>query len=482
MKKCLHTLGFSLIFIANIWAADVSISYAAFKGEKENYIEFYFYVVGSSLDQIQIDSLNSQGSLDIVTLFKQNGNVAKFDKFVLKSPPSLNAVNFYEMRRYTLENGTYDIEVQFKDAHKKEEAASYKSIVIMDFNDLSLRQSDISMLSGFRPDSSENKFNKNGYLLEMLPFQYYDRSQTNLIFYNEIYNTDKFIGDDFLLSYAIENASSTLNGKMMMIGHKRKKPAPFIANLITMDITNLESGNYRLKVSIRNRNNDLLSEKETIFQRSNPLLKATLDTITEDALAKEFVSQLTAQELRFGLKAILMNIAESETSLLSTIISSTDTMAKRRFLFKYWANKNASIPEQAYDEYMMVAKVADNTYKNGFGYGFETDRGRVFMKYGRPNDIIDVENEANAPPYEVWVYNKIDKTQQTNVKFLFYNPNLIANGHRLLHSTCRGEIQNPRWKHELYKSVPGDLIGNSVDGRDVKENFNRRAEQIFNDN
>ena len=482
MKKYWLILTVSFLFMSQLLAVDVSISHAAFKGEKESYIEFYFYVIGSSLDQIQIDSLNSQGSLEIVTLFKQNGNVAKFDKFILKSPPSLNAINFYEMRRYSLDNGTYEIEVQFKDAHRKEEAMSYKSTIIMDFNDLSLRQSDISMLSGFRPDSSENKFMKNGYLLEILPFQYYDRSQTNLIFYNEIYNTDKFIGDDFLLSYAIENASSTLNGKMIMIGHKRKKPAPFIANLITMDITNLESGNYRLKVSIRNRNNDLLSEKETIFQRSNPLLKATLDTVTQDALEKEFVSQLTSQELRFGLKAIAMNISESETSLFTTIMSASDTVAKRRFLFRYWVKKNASIPEQAYDEYMMVAKVVDNTYKNGFGYGFETDRGRIFMKYGRPNDIIDVENEANAPPYEVWVYNKIDKTQQTNVKFLFYNPNLMANGHRLLHTTCRGEIQNPRWKHELYKNVPGDLIGNSVDGRDVKENFNRRAEQIFNDN
>ena len=155
---------------------------------------------------------------------------------------------------------------------------------------------------------------------------------------------------------------------------------------------------------------------------------------------------------------------------------------KRRFFLKHWAKKNPIMPEQAYDEYMMVAKVIDKTYGNGFGYGFETDRGRVFMKYGRPDDIVTVENEMNAPPYEVWIYYKMEKTQQSNVKFLFYNPNLIANGHRLLHTTCRGEIQNPRWKHELYKSAPGELIGNSVDGRDVKDNFNRRADQIFNDN
>jgi GWxTD domain-containing protein len=472
----------SFLIIIKLLAVDVSISHAGFKGEKENYIEFYFYVVGSTLKQIQIDSIHSQGSLEVTTLFKVNNEVKKFDKFILKSPPTLSPVNFYEMRRYGLENAVYDIEVRFKDVNNPQDSAVYKSMVIIEFSNLSLRQSDITLLNSFRPDSSSNKFTKNGYLMEVLPFQYYDRSNTNLIFYNELYNTDQFIGEDFLLSYAIEKSSLTENGKLMSIAHKRKKPAPFIANLLSLDISNLESGNYRLKVSVRNRNNDLLSEKETFFQRSNPLLSNSVDTITEDALSKEFVSQLSPQELRYALKAIAMNVPLDETSIFTTMMSASDTTAKRRFLFRYWAKKNPNLPEQAYDEYMMVAKVADKTYGNGYGYGFETDRGRIFMKYGRPDDVVTVENEANAPPYEVWVYYKFEKTQQTNVKFLFYNPNLIANGYTLLHSSCRGEIQNPRWKHELYKNVPGDLIGNSIDGRDVKENFNRRAEQIFNDN
>ena len=482
MKKLLLFILLSGWVFIKIYAVELSISHSAFKGEKVNYIEFYFYVIGSTLTQVQMDSINSQGSLEITTLFKINGVISQFDKFVLKSPPSLSPVDFHEMRRYELSNAVYDIEVRFRDLNKLEDSSVYRSMAIIEFSDLSLRQSDITMLSGYQPDSSDNKFVKNGYKLNILPFQYYDRSYANLIFYNEIYNTDKFIGEDFLLSYAIEKASIAQNDKIVMIGHKRKKAVPFVANLIAMDITNLESGNYRLRITIRNRNNDLLSEKEAFFQRSNPLINTSLDTITTDALDKEFVSQLTPQELRYGMKSIAMNISDDETSLFTTLMANNDSVAKRRFFFKHWAMKNPIMPEQAYDEYMMVAKVIDKTYGNGFGYGFETDRGRVFMKYGRPDDIVTVENEMNAPPYEVWIYYKMEKTQQSNVKFLFYNPNLIANGHRLLHTTCRGEIQNPRWKHELYKSAPGELIGNSVDGRDVKDNFNRRADQIFNDN
>lgn len=483
MKKIL--LAFIILnfyALSQLKAVDVSISHAGFKGEKGSYIEFYFYVVGSTLTQIQMDSLNSQGSLEVTTLFKKNNTITQFDKFVLKSPSSLSPVNFYEMRRYAIENGVYDIEVQFKDTNNPQDSLVYKSMAIIEYNNLSLRQSDITLLSSITPDSSDNKFVKNGYRCEVLPFQYYDRSHTNLTFYNEIYNTDQFIGEDFLLSYSIEKSSLTENGKLMVIAHKRKKPAPYIPNLLALDISHLESGNYRLKVTIRNRANELLSEKETFFQRSNPLLSNSIDTITTDALGKEFVSQLSAQELRYGLKAIAMQLSADEAGVLKAIMSANDTSAQQRYLFRHWAKKNPSLPEQVYDEYMMVAKAVDKTYYNGYGYGFETDRGRVYMLYGRPDDIVSVENEMNAPPYEVWVYYKIDKTQQTNVKFLFYNPNLVANGHRLLHSTCRGELQNPRWKHELYKSSPTELIGNNIDGRDVQSNFNRRAEQIFNDN
>lgn len=481
MKK-LPILFFILFVFNRLQAVELSITHAAFKGERSNYIEFYYYVVGSTLTQVQIDSINSQGSLEITTFFKINGNITHFDKITLKSPPSLSPVNFFEMRRYELPNAIYDIEVRFTDMNQSGDTSVYKSMAILEFSERSLRQSDITMLSGYAADSSGNKFVKSGYRLDVLPFQYYDRDHATLAFYNEVYNTDKFIGDDFLLSYAIEKANMSQNEKIVMVGHKRKKPAPFIANLIAMDITNLESGNYRLRITIRNRNNDLLSEKEAFFQRSNPLVNVETDTITADALAQEFVSQLSEQDLRYGMKSIAMNITDDETTLFKAAMSDTDPDSKRRFFLRYWAKKNPVMPEQAYDEYMMVAKVIDKTYGNGFGYGFETDRGRVFMKYGRPDDIISVENEMNAPPYEVWVYYKIDKTQQSNVKFLFYNPNLIANGHRLLHTTCRGEIQNPRWKHDLYRSSPTELIGNSVDGRDVKENFNRRAEQIFNDN
>ncbi len=481
MKK----LAILFIFILNVhrvFSMDVSVTHASFKGQAENYVEVYFYFVGRSLTQIQIDSVHSQATVEVTLLFKQGDAITKVDKFNLKGPGTLDPANFFEMRRIGLPNGTFDIEVQMKDLHKAENKAIYRSVFIMDYDDKNLRMSDISLVNNYRADSSDSKYTKNGYFMEPLPFQYYDRAATMLIFYNEVYNTDKTIVDDFLLSYSIEKANAKPNERAVMIGHKRKKSAPYIVNLISMDIAQLESGNYKLIVTLRNRNNDLLSQKELFFQRNNPLLNLPIDSLTNDALDNEFVASLDAKKLRYAMKAIAMLIPDNETTIFKTIVDGTDSMAKKRYLFNYWAKKNANMPEQAYDEYMLIAKGVDKNFGNGYGYGFETDRGRVFLRYGRPDDIVVVENENDAPPYEVWVYYKVEKTQQTNVKFLFYNPDLIANGYRLLHTTCRGEVQNRQWKRVLYKNIPNDHLGNNIDGTDVKSGTNRRAEQIFNDN
>jgi hypothetical protein len=68
------------------------------------------------------------------------------------------------------------------------------------------------------------------------------------------------------------------------------------------------------------------------------------------------------------------------------------------------------------------------------------------------------------------------------VKFLFYNPSLGHNDYKLLHSTCRGELNNPAWEVELYSKSPNERIGNTIDARNVQDNFNRNARRYFENN
>ena len=81
--------------------------------------------------------------------------------------------------------------------------------------------------------------------------------------------------------------------------------------------------------------------------------------------------------------------------------------------------------------------------------GYATDRGRVYLQYGAPNTVTTRESSPNEYPYEIWHYYKI--RQFSNKRFVFYNPDLVGNNYRLLHSDLIGETQNYRWQYELIK-------------------------------
>jgi hypothetical protein len=59
------------------------------------------------------------------------------------------------------------------------------------------------------------------------------------------------------------------------------------------------------------------------------------------------------------------------------------------------------------------------------------------------------ENSPSEYPYEIWQYNKIQAF--SNKRFIFYNPDLVNNTYRLLHSDMIGELKNPGWSNALSK-------------------------------
>ena len=178
-------------------------------------------------------------------------------------------------------DGEYEIEVSIQDKEDLENVVRYEGTVKMDYpKDANvLLHSDIELLASVKKaEKDEHVLVKNGYFVEPLPHNFYHKNLDKLIFYNEVYDTDKMIGDDFQVSYGIE---MMINNKIkpIVIGHKKRKPQPINVLILQMDIKDLPSGNYNFFVEIRNRTKELLSRKSVEFTRSNPYLLATLSLI-----------------------------------------------------------------------------------------------------------------------------------------------------------------------------------------------------------
>ena len=475
MKNILFVLAF--LWLNSLQALETSISYATFSSPNSPYVEVYLHILGASVTFKPVNSDQTQAAVEVVIVFKQNGEIVKFDKYSLKSPLSKSPKDFIDLKRYALPDGDYDMEVSVKDQRKPANAKTYNANFKIEYGSKLLLQSDLQLLASFKKDDSKSPMVKNGYYLETLPFNFYHKKLSRLIVYNEIYNATEAMELPFLVRYYIEKVNGKGETKTMMMGHKTQKPRPINVVLLQMDISKLENGNYNLVVEVRNPDEILLSKKKVFFQRSNPYLE--LEKIQAAPIEEEFVTKLSDEDVSYSLRAIAMNAPDGDVEVINLLLSNEDPEPQRRYLFSYWALRAPNSPEAVYNKYMEVARAVDKTYASGFGFGFETDRGWTFMKYGKPDDMISIDNEVSAPPYEIWTYNKVARTNQPNGKFLFFNPSLAAGNYQLLHSTVRGEISNPNWEQELYREAneTGEPNSNDFDATSM----NRNAREYFTD-
>jgi len=459
-------------------AIDAGLSYATFKGIDQHYIEVYLHIAGKSVTFVPVNDSLGQAGVEVLLVFKKGEEIVKFDKFQLNSPVTPRLLDFIDLKRYSLADGTYQLLVNVKDVNNPENAKEYSTQCTVAYDGEALMQSDIQLLAAVHKDEGTGPFVKNGLYMEPLPHNFYGKYASTLAFYNEIYQADKAIAEDYAVSYFIEDG----NAKIMVIGHKRQKPNALNPILMQMDIASLPSGNYTLVVEVRNKTKQLLSRKSVFFQRSNPYLNAQQIDLSGVNIADEFVSRLDKKALDYSLRAITPLLPPNDVEVVNMMLKNDSLNAQRMYLLSYWLQKSPTAPQFAYEKFMEVARAVDKEFHSGFRYGFETDRGYVYIKYGQPNDIERRETEPSAPPYEVWSYNEIPQTRQNNVRFIFYNPSLAAEDFILLHSDVVGEVNNPQWMRELYRDAPNDIDGNYFDGTGVQDNFNRNAGRVIKDN
>ncbi|MBK6931765.1 MAG: GWxTD domain-containing protein [Saprospirales bacterium] len=466
-----------------VGAIDAGISYAVFATPEKTYLEINIEVSAASVTFKRVDSVHLQAGVETLILVKKGDQIVNFEKYRLNSPLVGSPQALLDVKRMFIPAGDYTLEISFQDVYDPDNAKVFSTALIVGTG-AGVYLTDVLLLRSFRPDNSETPFTKNGYFLEPLPFNFYDRTATMLAFYAEIYHSGKVIaGDSYLIRYTLSQELGNGNTALVSVGSQRKKPSAIDALLVPIDISKLKSGNYSLTVELRNPANELLCSRRVQFQRSNPFLDVAEIELTEDVVEKQFVTDLSEENLRYSLRAISALMAGDEAEILKNILLGADLKSMRYFLFRHFVQADPNNPEQAYFDYMKVAGAADQQFHSGFRYGFETDRGRAYLRYGRPDDLIRVEDDPSAPPYEIWVYYNFPKTKQRNVKFLFYNPTLAGEDFIILHSTARGEINNPRWERDLFKRNAGEQYSgdNYNDATTMQRNVGRNARTFFED-
>ena len=139
------------------------------------------------------------------------------------------------------------------------------------------------------------------------------------------------------------------------------------------------------------------------------------------------------------------------------LIGSKDKLSdeqKETYFINFWQKRYGVNGIQEWEKYRKLVSYVENRFGNKVKRGHQTDMGRVYLKYGAPNDIIEKLNEQGTYPYAIWHYYKAN--ERSNVQFIFYHSTAATQDFELIHSDMPGEIYNSNWKLMINNRVGGN--------------------------
>lgn len=387
-------------------------------------------------------------SAELTLILSQNGSVFDFRKVTVVHHGTADETEpFLSLERMSAPNGTYEFELKVKDLNVPlDKGESYRQQVVVNHLSEGVFISDVQFISAYSPTEEQNAFSKSGY--DLIPFvsSYFPSDLNQLVYYAEIYQSVNYFGAEqpFVTSVCITDA---LNREVAECKRVKKEKAALVVPLLQIiDIRNLPTGEYKLRIEVRDRQNEVVTWKERRFTRNlvapvepDPLL------VTDDVLNQSFAAQYTNRDSLYQLIQAHHPVARNvERNTIEYHLANADLRTLQSFFYSFWLRRNAQNPELAWREYEIALAKVEETFATRIRKGWQTDRGRVYLRYGAPNTRIVRYHDPDYWPFEIWHYYETN-TGLRNRRLLFYNTTLNYDL-ELLHSDIPDEIQNPDWR------------------------------------
>jgi GWxTD domain-containing protein len=172
----------------------------------------------------------------------------------------------------------------------------------------------------------------------------------------------------------------------------------------TIDLTGLPEGSYRLRLRVRLGDSSLVAEAPF---RMGALTVAAALPAARPAADDPFAD---ASEARLdSLYAPLELILDERTE--GGVYRNLSVEGKRRFLRQFWERRNpspgAATNQAMADFYRQVAYANSAFHQSRVAAmpGWRTDRGRIYLRHGRPDEMLQ-RPVASPRPFEAWRYTR----------------------------------------------------------------------------
>lgn len=426
----------------------------------DSYIEFMFLIDGHTTTYVPNGKgyYVSEVEIKVQIAEQATDSVVKTLHYILvsdeyKDTVAENKSYFSDIQNVKIGTGDYYLYYMLVDIHSKD-TISYIDYIAVHFDKSRVEMSQISLWRTMDQSGTLGFFDKYGCGVTPLFQNFAPQSVYALPFTVEIYNSAKKVGvgKNLIVKSYIKPIESYRAANPKNIVYKNILTSEVALFMHQFNIFELPSGNYFLVVEVMNRDSVVLNSDSVFFQRSNPAVKLDLKHYDDVVIEKTFVEDMTdLKQLQEYVASLYPIGSRQEQEFFLQRMKSVPIEQLQRYFYSFWMKRNPDDPEAAWNEYKAKVEYVQKAYGSTVIQGYRTDRGRVYLRYGAPTHVTSEPYAPATYPYEIWHYYVIEK--QTNVKFIFYNRDLISNNYELLHSDLIGEVQDPAWQVKLVRRI-----------------------------
>lgn len=352
--------------------------------------------------------------------------------------------SLFSFARFQMKSGTYNIRTVVRDLHSPAQGEQEQTISIVPFAGNALLLSDLLFASRVQRTQKKSMYFKNGFEVLPNPGGLYGDGMPLLMVYAEAYNLTYPTDSSYAVTYRVYNVSGDLVKALPV------KVRPISGNNLVevggFNVVSLRSGRYILELTVQDRQTGAMAQRRKKFfvYRHRDQLASRAATGREMLLqaTKFLYNEKTEKDLDQEFDAAKWLATKQEAA----VFTSLDLEGKKEFLASFWLQRDSdstTVRNEFREDYLARVQYAAENF-GGMKPGWRTDRGRVLLTYGKPDEIERFPSNNNARAHEIWHYFNLEG----GVQFIFVDVRGWGD-YELVHSTARGELNDENWQRWL---------------------------------
>jgi GWxTD domain-containing protein len=340
---------------------------------------------------------------------------------------------------YALPLGSYELSIRGYDYKNPSRKDSVSSRFKLEGYDTAPAISDIDLCTRIvQSDDKNNIFYKNSHEVTPNPSLLFGGNISPVVFsYAELYNMNP--DSTYSIIVGVMDARGNFLKQRRRV---HKYSARSVVDVNSLDVHTIPSGKYRFVLVVADTlGKEAVHNEKTIFIY-NPQIQSVASTSISPRTAD--FSGLSNDELIDEFRKLQYISSSDDRKAFDKL---TTMEARREFLATFWGEIESGrrgMTEISRAIYLERINMANQRYHSMGREGWHTDRGRVYILYGEPDEVERFPNSDNVKPYEIWHYHQIE----SGIIFNFVD-RTGADDYMLVHSTKRGEIQDLNWEQYL---------------------------------